>query len=101
MQRYVKYLASAVTPLLALGSTFDLLEPTAENFLMRIDLSITRFLSGKAELQNTLRVFSELHSDADALEILKARDEKCALKENKESEGARERSLSFYQMVWD
>ena len=44
-------------------------------------------------------MFSELHSDADALEILKARDEKCALKENKESEGARERSLSFYQMV--
>ena len=36
----------------------------------------------------------------DTLEILKALDEKCAQNENKESEGARERSLSFYQMVW-
>ena len=36
LQRYVKYLASAVTPLLDLGSTSDLLEPTAENFLLRL-----------------------------------------------------------------
>ena len=52
LQRYVKYLASAVTPLLDLGSTSDLLEPTAENFLMRIDFSITLFRSGKDELRN-------------------------------------------------
>ena len=98
MQRYVKYLASALTPLLDLGSTSDLLEATAENFLMRntpFDYSIP---FRESRVTKYLSVF-RTYSDPDALEILKARDEKCALKENKESEGAQERSLSFYQMV--
>ena len=52
LQWDVKYLSSAVTPLFDPASTSDLLEPIAKSFLMQIDLSITQFRSGKAELRN-------------------------------------------------
>ena len=101
LQRDVKYLASAVTPLFDLRWTSDVLEPTADNVLMRYTCRLLNSVQGKPSYEIfKCHKLQNAHSDADALEILKVRDEKCAQNENRESKGARERSLSFYQMLW-